>query len=123
MKFLCFSSPSHEVEHRFTEIFNIVAENMRQIIDSGNSIEADRAIWEGSMQRAIQETGRHWIYAYQEGQLVAYLQYRVPERSRELFLEEIQVEREYQGDGHTFCLSYQVIYRSNYLRFFDCLHT
>ena len=81
-------------------MFKIISENMNKIIKSKNSLDEDYKIWKESMQKEIQNEQKRWIIALHENIIIGYFLYRV--NNSELFLDEIQIKENYQGDKVTF---------------------
>jgi len=95
-------------------MFDIISRNMREIAPTGNTLEEDRISWTRAMQEELQNPDKHWVLAFDGEALVGYVLYRIENHSALraplpggeciLHMDEIQIEKAYQGDGETFPL-------------------
>ena len=83
-------------------MFEIIAENMREIAPTGNSLEQDRALWHSTMRRELRRPDKHWVLAFSGETLAGYTLYRIS--GRVLHMDEIQVAKPFQGGGEAFPL-------------------
>ena len=82
------------------QLFDVLAENMREIAPTGNSLEDDYAIWTQAMLNELEKPEKHWVLAFVEEQLAGYVLYRIV--GDILHLDEIQVAKPQQGDRKIF---------------------
>jgi len=82
-------------------MFEIIAQNMREIAPTGNTLEEDRKSWTQAMLAELNKPEKRWVMAFDRNeQLVGYVLYRI--HGATLHMDEIQVAKTRQGDGKIF---------------------
>ncbi len=88
-----------ELERILPDLFRILHSNMSIIAPTNNSYEDDFEIWSSYIIPAIQKEQRQIVLMYVECKLVGYFQYYINGDTNSLMMEEIQIEKAFQGTG------------------------
>ena len=80
-------------------LFEILHSNMSLIAPTNNSYEDDFEIWSSHIIPAIQKEQRQIVLMCVESELVGYFQYYINSDTDSLMMEEIQIEKAFQGTG------------------------
>ena len=80
-------------------LFEILYSNMSLIAPTNNSYEDDFEIWSSHIIPAIQKEQRQIVLMYVDNKLVGYFQYYTNSDTDSLMMEEIQINKEFQGTG------------------------
>ena len=96
--------PKMEKEHILPKLFDLLAANMNEIDPTGNTLEQDYQIWKRFMDSGIECPERQILLISAGDSIVGYFQYRLSGTT--LFMEEIQIHRDYWGTG-----AFQSLYR------------
>ena len=87
------------LEEKLSDIFRILYFNMNSIMPTGNSYDGDYDAWRTYAVPAMQEKNRNVIFFYADGMFVGYFQYSLNVEASSLFMEDIQIQPEYQKSG------------------------
>ena len=87
------------LEEKLPDIFRILYSNMNTIMPTGNSFDEDFSVWMTYAVPAMQEKSRKVVFFYADGKLVGYFQYSLNMESGSLFMEDLQIQAQYQGSG------------------------
>ena len=88
-------------EQTINQIFELTYMNMSKIIPSTRSKEEDYALWRESFDKSLGIGIRHILY-FQRDILRGYVSYTIRESSNDIYLNEIQIHPQLQGNGVTF---------------------
>lgn len=91
---------NEEVIDLLDDMFNIINNNMKDIIDTGVNIEDNYINWKDSMIKELDNINKRWIGAFKNNKLIGYFLYKTDNDI--LKLDEIQIIKKHQGDGYTF---------------------
>lgn len=80
-------------------LFEILHSNMSLIAPTNNSYEDDFEIWSSHIIPAIQKEQRRIVLMYVDNKLVGYFQYYINSETDSFMMEEIQINKEFQGTG------------------------
>ena len=89
-----------EVLGLLDDMFNIISENMKNIVDTFHTNEENYNFWKTSMYHELENNKKRWIGAFKEEKLIGYFLYKIDNNI--LYLDEIQIIKKYQGDKYTF---------------------
>jgi len=95
-----YTHSKKEIEPLLPRMFSIISANMHEIAPTGNCFEEDRASWTQAMHDELRNPEKHWIFAFSGETLAGYTLYRIHDDT--LHMDEIQIDKAYQGDGRTF---------------------
>ncbi len=82
------------------DVFNIIRNNMINIIDTHNSIEEDYFNWKTSMDKEFSNSNKFGYLALEDNKLVGYI--LLKKLLDGLKIDEIQVIKDHQGDKVTY---------------------
>ena len=88
-----------QIEQLLPDIFRILHSNMSIIAPTNNSYEDDFEIWSSHIIPAMQMEQRQIVLMYVDNKLVGYFQYYINGDTNSLMMEEIQIEKAFQGTG------------------------
>lgn len=89
-----------EVLGLLDDMFNIISENMKDIVDTFHTNEENYNFWKKSMYHELENNNKRWVGAFKEKKLIGYFLYKIDNNI--LYLDEIQIIRKHQGDKYTF---------------------
>ena len=89
-----------EVIRLLDDMFNIISENMKDIIDTFHTNDENYKFWKNSMYKELENNSKRWVGAFKEKRLIGYFLYKID--NNVLYLDEIQIIRNHQGDKYTF---------------------
>lgn len=92
-------SDSGMLEEMLPDMFRILYSNMNTMMPTGNSFDEDFSVWMTYAVPAMLEKNRNVIFFYEDDKLIGYFQYSLNTEDRSLFMEEMQIQAEYQGSG------------------------
>lgn len=92
-------SDSGMLEEKLPDMFRILYSNMNTIMPTGNSFDEDFSVWMTYAVPTMQEKNRKVIFLYADDMLVGYFQYSLNAESCSLFMEDMQIQAEYQESG------------------------
>ena len=87
------------IESLLPGLFKILHSNMSVIAPTNNSFEKDFEIWSENVGPALKKDARKIVLMYCEEKLAGYFQYYINAETNSLMMEEIQIKKEYQGNG------------------------
>ena len=87
----------NKLETILPKLFELLSSNMSIIAPTGNSYDEDYRIWLSNIESAMQKPQRQIILMLCDNDIVGYFQYYI--NSRTFMMEEIQIEKSYQGTG------------------------
>ena len=88
-----------QIEQLLPDIFRILHSNMSIIAPTNNSYEDDFEIWSSHIIPAMQKEQRQIVLMYVDNKLVGFFQYYINCDTNSLMMEEIQIEKAFQGTG------------------------
>ena len=88
-----------QIEQQLPELFRILHSNMSLIAPTNNSYEDDFEIWSSHIIPAMQKEQRQMVLMYVDNKLAGYFQYYINGDTNSLVMEEIQIEKAFQGTG------------------------
>lgn len=88
-----------QIEQLLPDLFRILHSNMSIIAPTNNSYEDDFEIWSSHIIPAIQKEQRQIVLMYVDNKLVGYFQYYINSDTDSFMMEEIQINKEFQGTG------------------------
>ena len=88
-----------QIEQLLPDLFRILHSNMSIIAPTNNSYNEDYGIWSSYITPAIQKEQRQIVLMFAESKLVGYFQYYINGDTNSLMMEEIQIEKAFQGMG------------------------
>lgn len=91
----------NQSEDIINQIFKITYMTMTAIIPSANKKDEDYRIWRESHIERL-NNGDKFILLYGSKMLKGYLSYRIREDSADIFICDVIIHSDYQGDGKTF---------------------
>ena len=89
-----------EVLEILNDMFEIINNNMEDIVETNNSKEENYKIWKESMLQELDNNSKRWVGAFLDNTLVGYFLYRVLDKK--VYLDEVQLREDRQGDKITF---------------------
>ena len=89
-----------EIINLLNDMYEIISNNMKDIIDTGNSDDENYMNWKNSMYEELTKSNKKWVGAFENKKLIGYFLYKI--NSDFLNIDEIQIVKEHQGDGYTF---------------------
>ena len=94
---LCRYLDEGDISVWLPRLFSILHENMNVIAPTGNTYDADYALWSGAVASAMQLENRHIVLIFSDEILIGYLQYYTNDTT--LMIEEAQLQSAYHGRG------------------------
>ena len=88
-----------QIEQLLPDLFRILHSNMSIIAPTDNSYNEDFEIWSSYLTPAMQKEQRQMVLMYVDNKLVGYFQYYINGDTNLLMMEEIQIEKAFQGTG------------------------
>ena len=88
-----------QIEQLLPDLFRILHSNMSIIAPTDNSYNEDFEIWSSYLTPAMQKEQRQMVLMYVDNKLVGYFQYYINGDTNSLMMEEIQIEKAFQGTG------------------------
>ncbi len=88
-----------QIEQLLPDLFRILHSNMSIIAPTDNSYNEDFEIWSSYLTPAMQKKQRQMVLMYVDNKLVGYFQYYINGDTNSLMMEEIQIEKAFQGTG------------------------
>ena len=88
-------------EQTINQMFELTYVNMSKIIPSTRPQEEDYALWRESFDKNLRNGTKHILY-FRNNVLCGYVSYTIRESSNDIYLNEIQIHPQSQGDGVTF---------------------
>ena len=88
-----------EIDQMLPKLFALLHANMSLIAPTNNSYEEDYQMWFSAVRPAMEKEPRKIVLMYAEKQLIGYFQYYVNIAQKSLMMEEIQIEKAFQGTG------------------------
>ncbi len=88
-----------QIERLLPDLFRILHSNMSLIAPTNNSYEDDFKMWSSYLIPAIKKEQRQIVLMYVDDRLAGYFQYYVTVAKKSLMMEEIQIEKAFQGTG------------------------
>lgn len=88
------------------KLFDLLYENMREIIPNELTYEQEKAQWLGNVSPALDKPARQIIMCFADDELVGYIQYYIS--SKLLMVEELQLKKKYHCTltFYRFCKSF-----------------
>ena len=81
------------------QLFKILHSNMSLIAPTGNSYNEDFEMWSTAIIPALEKEQRQIILMYVDNDLAGYFQYYINADTNSFVMEEIQIQKVYQGSG------------------------
>ena len=97
MKFVLVDK--REIDVFLSELFKILHSNMSMIAPTNNSYDTDFKTWSSNIIPAMQKQNRQIVLMYVNDTLVGYFQYYINTDTNSLAMEEIQIDKAFQGTG------------------------
>ncbi|MBE6687134.1 MAG: hypothetical protein E7591_07890 [Ruminococcaceae bacterium] len=97
MKFVLVDK--RETDVFLSELFKILHSNMSMIAPTNNSYDTDFKTWSSNIIPAMQKQNRQIVLMYVNDTLVGYFQYYINTDTNSLAMEEIQIDKAFQGTG------------------------
>lgn len=91
---------SKQDENIINQIFDITYMAMTEIIPSANKKDDDYRIWRKSHTERL-NNGTKYILLYNDEILKGYLSYEIRENHADIFIGDVIIHSDYQGDGKT----------------------
>ena len=88
-----------ETDVFLSELFKILHSNMSMIAPTNNSYDTDFKTWSSNIIPAMQKQNRQIVLMYVNDTLVGYFQYYINTDTNSLAMEEIQIDKAFQGTG------------------------
>jgi hypothetical protein len=97
-----FSNNKDDIKKHLPAMFKLISTNMSAIAPTGNSLDEDCCIWQKAMYDELKKPNKKWLLAFNKGMLCGYMLYRIDTNLKIAYMDEIQLDARYQGDGVTF---------------------
>lgn len=93
-----FADPD-SIDANLSSMFHILYSNMNRIMPTGNSFDEDYSWWMTYRVPQMQEHNRKVVLFYADGDLIGFCHYSLNPESGSIFMEEMQIQANYQGSG------------------------
>ena len=93
----CRYLDASEISVWLPRLFSILHENMSAIAPTGNTYDADYALWSGAVASALEQENRRIVLIFNDEILIGYLQYDT--NNTTFMIEEAQLRSAFQGHG------------------------
>ena len=104
----------NEVLNILDDMFEIINYNMSKIIPSDNSKEDNYKMWKKSMLEELDNKNKKWVASFENNILTGYFLYRL--ENEILYLDEVQVREDRQGDKKTFISLIKMLLKDNNIK-------
>ena len=98
-----YTGDKEKIKEMLPDMFNIIHKNMDYIMPTGNSREEDKIIWTHYMEEELSNPNKRWLFAFDNNRLCGYMLYTINNAEKSVNMDEIQLKKENQQDGITFC--------------------